>query len=415
MRFTIFDPENWREILATLARNKTRTFLTAFGIFWGTAMLAMLYGGSHGMEGMLRREFAGMATNSGYLVPGSRSVSYKGFNKGSSWSLTLNDVRNIRAHAPAVDAVAAVARARGSGVYGTRSKSATVIGVDEDYSSLMIPVVLEGRFINPADIASGAKVLVLGKNVASDLFGGESPVGRYVSLNSVYYKVVGVVDQMSEISIGGRMGESYLIPLTTLQNTFNMAENIHFVVFSAPAGKSPKENETFLRRYLGTAHTFDPDDINALDFEDIAEQFEMIGVLFSGITILALFVGAGSLMAGVIGVGNIMWIIVKERTREIGIRRAIGARPFDIMAQVLCEAIVLTLVAGTMGVCFAAIVLGLADHFTFDALHGYAGFEISFHSAIIIVLTFFILGSAAGVIPALRTLKIKPIEALNDK
>ena len=415
MRFTLFDPDNWREIFATLSRNKTRTFLTAFGIFWGTAMLAMLYGGSNGAAGMLKREFAGLATNSGFFTSDTRSISYKGFNRGSSWSLTMQDVRNIREHAPYIDAISAVANARGSGVYGTKSKSATVIGVDEYYSQLLIPVVVDGRFFNASDIASAAKVIVLGKNVATDLFGAESPVGKYISLNSVYYKVIGVADQMSQVSIGGRIGEAFLVPLTTLQNTFNMAENIHFVVFSAPRGHSPKENEAFLRRYLGRVHTFDPADANALEFEDIAEQFESIDILFVGITILALFVGAGSLMAGVIGVGNIMWIIVKERTREIGIRRAIGARPFDIMAQVLCESIVLTLIAGTLGVCFAAIILGITDRLNYDPLHGMAGFEISFHAAIIIVLTFFVLGSAAGVIPALRTFKIKPIEALNDK
>ncbi|MDE6301031.1 MAG: ABC transporter permease [Muribaculaceae bacterium] len=415
MRFTFFDPENWREITATLARNKTRTLLTAFGIFWGTAMLAMLYGGSHGLAGMMNRHFAGMSTNSGFFMSGTRSISHRGFNKGSSWQLTLNDVRMIRKHAPAVDAVSAVATARGSGVNGNRSKTATVIGVDEDYSSLLIPVVLDGRFINSSDIASAAKVVVLGKNVATELFGGESPVGRYVAVNNVYYKVVGVADQMSDVSIAGRIGDSFLMPLTTLQKTFNMAENIHFVVFSAPEGKSPADNEEFLRRYLGSVHSFRPDDTRALEFEDIAEQFEQIGMLFTGISILALFVGAGSLLAGVIGVGNIMWIIVKERTREIGIRRAIGARPADIMTQVLCEAVALTLVAGTAGVCFAALVLGLVDHFTSDPLLGKAGFEISFNAAVAIVLAFFVLGSAAGTIPALRTLKIKPIEALNDK
>lgn len=415
MRFTLFDPENWREIIATLARNKTRTFLTAFGIFWGTAMLAMLYGGSTGLAGMLRRQFAGMATNSGFVVPGNRSVSYKGFNKGTSWQLTLSDVNNIRDNAPAIDAISAILFARGSGVYGTRSMSATILGVDDDYASLLIPVIIDGRFINSSDIASDAKVVVLGRNVATELFGSDSPVGRYVAVNGVYYKVIGVADQMSEISIGSRIGESFLMPITTLQRTVNRGDNIDFYIFSAPAGVSPAENEAFMRRYLGNVHSFRPDDTGAMEFENIAEQFESINTLFLGISILALFVGAGSLLAGVIGVGNIMWIIVKERTREIGIRRAIGARPADIMAQVLSEAIVLTLVAGTAGVCFAVIVLGLTDHFTADPVLGKAGFEISLHAAIFIVLTFFVLGSAAGTVPALRTLKIKPIEALNDK
>lgn len=415
MRFTFFDSDNWREISATLSRNKTRTLLTAFGIFWGTAMLAMLYGASGGLAGLLSRNFAGMATNSGYFMPGTRSVSYRGFNKGSSWQLTLDDVNVIREHAPTIDAISAVSVARGSGVNGSRSKSATVIGVDRDYGSLLVPVIVEGRFINPSDIASASKVIVLGRNIATELFGAESPVGHHVALNNVYYKVVGVADQMSEISIAGRIGDSYLIPLTTLQKTFNMGTKVHFVIFSAPQGYSPSENEAFLRRYLGSVRSFDPEDSAALEFNDIAEQFEQIDMVFTGISLLALFVGAGSLIAGVIGVGNIMWIIVKERTREIGIRRAIGARPADIMAQVLLEAITLTLTAGVAGICFAVLVLGLVDYLSADPLLGKAGFEISLQAAVTIVLTFFILGSAAGTVPALRTLKIKPIEALNDK
>ena len=170
-----------------------------------------------------------------------------------------------------------------------------------------------------------------------------------------------------------------------------------------------------MRRIFSSAHSISPDDTKAIEFLDISEQFKMIDNLFLGISLLALFVGFGSLMAGVIGVGNIMWIVVKERTQEFGIRRAIGAKPIDITVQVLSESIMLTLVAGALGVCFGALVLGIADNMSYDPLLGHAGFELSFRTAVIIVLLFFFLGSAAGTIPALRAMRIKPIEALNDK
>lgn len=152
-----------------------------------------------------------------------------------------------------------------------------------------------------------------------------------------------------------------------------------------------------------------------MGFMDISEQFEMIDNMFLGLSILAFFVGFGSLMAGIIGVGNIMWIVVRERTHEFGVRRAIGAKPLDITVQVLCESVLLTLVAGTAGVCFAAMILGVADMFTASPLLGKAGFELGFSNAIAILATFFVLGSAAGTLPAIKAMKIKPIEALREK
>ena len=415
MKTSFFDIENWREIGATLARNKTRTFLTAFGIFWGTAMLAMLFGGAQGFEGVMRRNFAGFSTNLGGCIPDRRTEPYKGFNKGSTWTMTTQDVELIRELAPAIEYSTEMNQKSATAAYGTKTKSTSVAGVEGDYSKIMTPVISDGRFINNSDVSLERKVAVLGKNVATSLFGNDSPVGKYVSLDGLYFLVVGVASQLSDASIGLRIDDGVILPSSTMRRACNWGNSVGVFIYTAPQGHSPAENESVIRRILSAAHSISPDDKQAIDFVDISEMFEMIDNLFLGISLLAIFVGFGSLLAGVIGVGNIMWIVVKERTQEFGIRRAIGAKPFDITVQVLSESIMLTLVAGTLGVCFGALVLGIADKLTYDPILGHAGFELTFRSAITIVALFFVLGSLAGTIPAIRAMKIKPIEALNDK
>lgn len=415
MKMTFFDTENWREIGATLARNKTRTFLTAFGIFWGTAMLAMLWGGADGFCGIISRQFAGISTNLGGLSSGKRSVSYRGFNKGSSWNINENDLQTIRQVAPYIDKLTSLNFLYATASAGGRSKSAALLGVEPQYNGISQPVIYEGRFINESDMSANRKVAVIGKNIAADLFQGESPVGKGIQLDGLYFTIIGLAGQIGEASIGGRVDDSFILPATTMRKSFNMGTDVDFIIFSATDGHKPSDNEAAIRRAMSTAHTIDPNDVGAFNFMDITEIFDMINNLFSGIALLAIFVGGASLMAGVIGVGNIMWIVVKERTHEFGVRRALGARPADITVQILSESVMLTLVAGTAGVCFAALVLGIADTATADPLYASAGFQISFARATGIVATFLLLGSLAGTLPAVKAMKIKPIEALRTR
>ncbi len=412
---SLFNIENWREIVATLSRNKTRTFLTAFGIFWGTAMLAMLWGGAKGFQGIMSRQFAGIATNVAAIWSSQRTMSYKGFNKGSWWELTVYDVENIRATAPYIDKSSAMYRSWGSAAYADKTQTGSVLGVEPDYTALMDPVVWSGRFINEADERSFAKNVVIGKNVASQLFGEEDAVGKSISLNNVYFKIVGVAGQKGEASLMGRVDDSFIIPASTMRRVYNRGNSVDAFMFTTLPGHKPDENIKAIRRVCSIAHSIHPDDEHALTFYSSTDMFDVIFGIFLGISLLALFVGLGSLMAGVIGVGNIMWIIVKERTHEFGVRRAIGAKPADITLQVLSESVLLTLVSGIAGVCFASLVLGVVDMATFDPLLGKAGFQLSFLTSMVIVLAFFILGSAAGTLPAVKAMRIKPIEALRDK
>ena len=210
------------------------------------------------------------------------------------------------------------------------------------------------------------------------------------------------------------MEEMLILPLAVMRRNYNLGEKVYYIAFTAADGSSPGKLRSRIKRIIQTRHTISPDDDDAIPYWDISENFEQVDGLFSGIDLLALFVGFGSLLAGIIGVGNIMWIIVKERTQEIGIRRAIGARPRDIIAQILSEAVVLTTVAGVAGICFAVGVLGIAGKLTAGSDGTQVGFQLSFASAVWILMVFLVLGVSAGIIPALKAMRIKPIEALND-
>lgn len=410
MRTTIFDLENWREIGATLARNKTRTFLTAFGIFWGIFMLTSLLGGAGGLENKLRSNFEGFASNSAVMFANRRTVSYRGFNKGSGWNMTIADVEALR-RIPGIDAVAATSFGGTTSVSSGRySTQAPIQGVDRDFVKAFLPTINEGRFLNAADDRSHAKVAVIGLNVANQLFPEGNAIGKFINVYGIYYKVVGIASQQAEVQINGdKIDNSVTVPLSTFARAFNRGDYVGAVMITALDGYTPTGLKPRIMRAIRANHPIAPDDDNAIWFFDVAEKFAMMDALFVGISILALFVGLGTLIAGIIGVGNIMWVIVKERTSEIGIRRAIGATPADIVTQILSEGIALTLVAGTAGIVFSVSLLALVQHFSGIK------FQIAFHQAMVILLIFVMLGIAASIIPSLKAMKIKPIEAINDK
>lgn len=410
MRTGFFDLENWREIGVTLSRNKTRTFLTAFGIFWGTAMLAMLLGGSKGLELMLRKNFEGFATNSAVVFPNRRTISYQGFNKGTGWNLTNADIAAIRM-IPGIDAVAPTNSAGPVTVSAGRfSTSAPIQGVDQDFVKVFLPTIRQGRFINESDQRHKSKNAVLGVNVANKIFPAGDALGQFVNLGGIYYKVVGIASQEAEVQVNGsKVDDTVTLAMSTLGQAFNLGDNVGGTMITALPGHTPAELKPRIFRAIRTNHPIAPTDDQAMFFFDISEQFAMVDSLFMGITLLALFVGIGTLIAGIIGVGNIMWVIVKERTTEIGIRRAIGARPADIVTQILSEGLALTLVAGTAGITFATGALAVAGQIT------QTDFQMSFAQALGIMAVFMILGIGASIIPSLKAMKIKPIEAINDK
>lgn len=418
MKLTIFDIENWKEIGATLMRNKTRTFLTGFGIFWGVAMLALLTGGARGGGDMLRRNFAGFATNTAGVIPSNTTMPYKGYQKGRWWQMTLSDVEMIKAAFPELDAVVPTAQ-RGAQSFkrGKYTYSGQLAGVIEDYTKILKPKLYEGRFVNEADVQNERKVAVIGKKVAGQLFpDGSSPIGKMIEVGGAPYAVIGVMGDVAEIRLNGSADEGVFIPASTFRRVFGYGDKIDFLMLT---GKDNTNLSTVLPKIqtmLARRHDFNPSDKGAVWMINIAEQFEQVDKLFLGIDILAWFIGLATLIAGVIGIGNIMWVIVKERTQEIGIRRAIGAKPKDIIVQVLSEGLALTLLFGLAGVTFATIVLAIMQVTTnpADAVME-AHFQMSFQGAILILGIFVLMGTLAGIIPSLKAMHIKPIEAINSK
>lgn len=417
MKLAIFDLDNWREIGATLSRNRTRTFLTGFGIFWGTAMLAMLHGGALGLAGMMFRNFDGIASNMAAVIPGETSIPYKGFNKGMYWSLTVDDVERVQRSTDRIELLSPIVSRYGAMSYGSKTTNGNINGVSPDFWKIQEVRVNAGRLLNSGDERHNSRVVMIGKNVSDELFGADpqAALGKFVNINGMYYKCVGVVSQIGEANIQGRVDDSVYLPMRPMRIAYNMGNKVDYFMFTVRPGYKPKDVLPAIRRTICAAHPIHPDDEKAFWTIDVSEIFEMAGNIFTGIDLLALFVGAGTLIAGIIGVGNIMWIIVRERTREIGIRRAIGAKPRDIIVQVLSESMVLTAVAGTAGITFACLVLYGADAMTAVPGVASAGFQLSFAGAVTILAIFLLLGTAAGLIPSIKAMRIKPVEAMKDK
>lgn len=416
VRIPFFDIENWKEIGATLARNKTRTFLTAFGIFWGVFMLACLMGGAQGAQDMLRRNFNGFATNSAILFPGNTTMPYKGHAKGRRWQADLTDLERLRQLFPELETITSQSAERNiSFRNGRYSYSGQVWGVEDDFCDVMLPNIESGRFINEADVKQERKVAVVGKKVANELYPGDpSPVGKTIQINGISYTIAGIAYQTNEIQMNDRVDNVVIIPVSTFQKSFNRADKVDVIMVVGNKMADLTELESKIRRVLYMRHQIAPDDESAMWYMNISEQFSKLDTLFAGVSFLALFIGLSTLIAGIIGIGNIMWVIVKERTQEFGIRRAIGAKPLDVTTQILSEGVTLTTIAGLAGITLACIALGVTATLTTNEIST-PRFQMTFSQALIIIMVFIILGTLAGLIPALKAMRIKPIEALNDK
>ena len=281
--------------------------MTAFGIFWGTAILAMLIGGSKGLKSFMSRNFEGFATNVAIVFPGRTTKPYAGFNKGMELELNLQDIINIRRAIPEIENSSAVNNLWANALYGQKSSNAMLTGVESGYDKIFVPVMYEGRFINEADNTRSRKVCVVGKKVADEIFGTESGLGKEISLNGIYYKVVGIAGQTSEISMGAELDESVIIPYNSMRANYNLGTKVGMFMMTLKSGYAPGDYENTVRRLIARNHPVAPDDEGAMYFFDVSEQFKMVDNIFLGITLLALVVGAGTLLSGIIGVGNIMW------------------------------------------------------------------------------------------------------------
>lgn len=411
-----FDLDTCEEIILTITRNKTRSLLTAFGIFWGIFMLVALMGGAQGVQDLLAKQFVGFATNSGFMGTNQTSKAYKGFQQGRFWELTNKDVDRVKMNVPEIDVVTPNITKWGVDmVYNENKTSGTLKGLYPIYAQIEEPQISMGRYINDMDIQNRRKVCVLGSRIFETLFPDKNnPCGKYIEVNGIYYQVIGVNMAAGNMSVQGQAETSIIIPFSTMQQNYNFGDKIQMLSFTAKKGYPISEVQEKVEQVIKRAHNVHPDDKQAVISVNAEAMFGMMDNLFSGIRVLGWMVGLGTLLAGAIGVSNIMMVTVKERTTEIGIRRAIGARPDDILYQILSESMVLTIIAGMSGISFAVFLLNIVETAASTPTSP-AHFQISFLGAIGACILLLVLGLLAGLAPAFRAMAVKPIEAIRDE
>ena len=406
----MIDLDRYKEILDTLTRNKTRSFLTGFGVFWGIFMLVALLGGGKGLRELLSSNFKGFANNSGVFIAQNTTKPYDGLKKGRSWSMVYKDLERVRQQVPEVDRVTPMISRWGfTAVHEDKKSSCVFKGLEKDYQHIEAPDLYYGRYLNDLDNLQKRKVY-------KTLFPkGGNPCGKEIRVGPVFFKVVGVDYSPGELNINGSAEESVVVPIDVMRDAFAMGDTINLLCFTAHKGYKVSEIVPKIRTVLARAHHVDPTDEKALPSFNMEALFGMMDNLFNGVDFLAWLVGIGTLLAGAIGVSNIMMVTVKERTTEIGIRRAIGATPRNILTQIITESITLISVAGMSGIVFTVMILQLAEMgSTTDGIVS-AHYQINFTTAVGAVLFLCVLGVLAGLAPALRAMNIKPVDAMRDE
>ena len=415
------DIDSYREILDTLTRNKSRSLLTGFGVFWGVFMLVALIGGGQGLKEMLNRNFEGFAQNTAMIWAQQTTKPYKGFRKGRWWAMDYKDIGRLRQRVPELDAIAPVLFS-GWGVtntayYGDQKTEPRIQGVTPEYASIVEPRMYYGRYINQMDMQQHRKVCVLGKKIYKDLFKeGGDPCGKSIRVDSTYYEVIGVdYNASGGMNFNGRAEEKITLPLTLVQQTYNRGNEVDLIAVTGRQGVvmsrlAPRIRETIARR-----HYIDPTDEQGVMVFNTEVLFQLLDNLFRGVNFLIWLVGLGTLLAGAIGVSNIMMVTVRERTTEIGIRRAIGATPRMILSQIISESIVLTLVAGMRGILFGVLILQMLELGNTEDGIVTAHFQVGFWTAIFAALVVSLMGVLAGLAPAARAMSIKPVDAMRDE
>ena len=414
------DIDSYREIIDTLTRNKSRSFLTGFGVFWGVFMLVALMGGGKGLKESLDKNFEGFAQNTVIIWAQQTTKPYKGFRKGRWWDMEYKDIERLKQQVPELDVAAPILFSRWGGgntaYYGDQKTSPRIQGTVPELAQVLSPKLYYGRFLNEMDIKEHRKVCVIGKKVYKELFKeGGDPCGKKIRVDSTYYEVIGVDYSSSNISFGGRAEEKVTIPITMMQAAFNRGNEVDLIAATGRKGVMMSKITPRIRETIARAHYVDPTDEEGCGIFNTELMFQMINNLFKGVNILIWLVGLGTLLAGAIGVSNIMMVTVRERTTEIGIRRAIGATPKNILTQIISESIVLTLVAGMSGILFGVMILQMLEMYNTEDGIIETHFQVGFWTAIFCAFVVGSLGVLAGLAPAARAMSIKPVDAMRDE
>lgn len=419
----MFNRDRWNEILEVLTSNWFRTVLTAFGVFWGILILIILLAAGKGLENGIKADFGDIATNTMFMWSRNTTKEYKGLPKGRSYTFKLGDVQAIRDGVPGLRYISPRNQLGGfmganNVVRGIRTGAFNVYG---DYPEIINQdpmTILEGRFINQNDINERRKIAIIGEGVKNSLYDlGEDVLGTYIKINGVSFMVIGVYRKKSNDGDGEEGQKQIFIPFTAFAQAFNRGDEVGWMAITANDGNSitgMKERIISIVKENGKIH---PDDERAVGYFDLYEQYNRVESLFGAMQLIAYFVGILVLLSGIIGVSNIMLIVVKERTKEIGIRRALGEDPWSIRKQILMESIFLTMISGMSGIIFGALFIygvnalldanGPVDMFINPSV------SLGVVTGALVILM--VSGLLAGFIPAQSAIKVRPIDALRTE
>ncbi|WP_297805559.1 ABC transporter permease [uncultured Polaribacter sp.] len=414
MKF-LFDSDTWQEIYGSIRKNKLRTFITILGVWWGIFLLVALLGGARGIENGFNRLFGNFATNSVFIWTQSTDTPFKGFQKGRRFRLTFNDIEVLKSeYKEEIKFLAPRSQTNNLIIKDFKSGNFRVSGDYPVLDKIQKKSLIYGRFINTNDILRKSKVCVISEDIYKQLFEKNvNPIGEYVKINNIGYQVVGVYEPPTTISFDG---EAAYIPFTTFQKVYNRADKIDWMMITANEGVDINQMETDILLSLKNLHKVHPEDDRAFGSVNLGNEIGKVTGFLTGMQFLTWFVGIATLIAGVFAIGNILLITVKERTKEIGIRRAIGATPIEIRRQVVLESVFLTTVAGMLGIFFGALIL-----YAIEKFFGQGDDAVLVNPTVnipIILIAFsilIVLGTLIGMIPAFMATIIKPIEALREE
>lgn len=415
----MFDLDKWQEIYYTISKNKLRTILTGFGVFWGIFMLVLLLGAGKGLENGTKGMFGDLAKNSIWIWGGKTSIPYNGFKPGRNISFTIDDYYALKENTPELKYIAPGAMLRGTYTvnYDDKYGSFTVGGDFPDMFKIRALNVLSGRLINMLDINENRKVALIGTRVKELLFGTNDAIGQYITIKGVYFKVIGVFEPFTSQGNGRDDSEKIFVPLTTLQKTYNI-ERLVSMAISPKDGYDAEYTEKKITDFLKKKYNVAPEDKSAIGSFNSGKEVAKFEGLFWGINFFVWVVGGFTIFAGIIGVSNIMLITVQERTKEIGVKKALGATPSVIIWQIVQEAIVITMFSGYLGLVAGIGVIEsikklLASQPTPPPFFNNPDVDIfvAMYATLLLVVT----GALAGFIPARKAAMIKPIEALRSE
>jgi len=410
----MFDIDKWQEILSTIEKNKLRTFLTGFSVAWGIFMLIILLGSGNGLENGVKREFSSSATNAIWIWSGQTSMAHEGMKPGRNIQFTNKDY-DATIKINGIDNISSRFHIRGDGqiTYKKEYGNFDIRSVHPDYQAIEKITMVEGRYINKTDIEEQRKIAIISTDVKDALFKEENPIGKYIKINNIPFKVTGIY---SDEDNRDRNQRTVYLPITTAQKIFIGGNRIHNLVVTTGNASLDESQaiENTIKADIAKRHKFNVDDERALHMWNATENYHQFQNLFLGIRIFVWIIGIGTIIAGIVGVSNIMMIVVNERTKEIGIRKAIGASPWSVIGLIIMESILITGFSGYIGLVLGVGLLELVAQFVPDNpffVNPSADFSIAISATILLIFA----GTLAGLVPARRAANVKPVIALRDE